>query len=166
MVQTERRRANRAGPNGGPAQGAYKGRAPVTDRVNVEPAILQGMNATEAKVIGITSAVVFLVVGLLIWLATGLWQLILLSAVFGPAATLWASSSYLAGIKRGRPDGYYTQAIHLWMVEHGVAKATILRHHGTWSLGRELEMDVSSLLDMTKGTDEFAFKSNKAKKIP
>ena len=42
---------------------AVRHKAPVTDRVNVEPSILNGMNMPEAQVIGAVSLVVFLIIG-------------------------------------------------------------------------------------------------------
>ena len=122
-------------------------RAPITDRVNVEPAILHGMTVTEAQIIGAVSLVVFLLVGALIFGLTGLWQVLLALAVFGPALVLWFSSQYLARIKRGRPDGYYTQAIHLWLAQRGLVKPQFLTHHGWWGLGRTLDLSLVSPLN-------------------
>lgn len=122
-------------------------RAPVTDRVNVEPAILHGMTVTEAKVIGAVSLAIFLLAGGIVSAATGRWQAVMLMAVFGPALTLWFASQYLARIKRGRPDAYYTQAIHLWLVGRGLATPRFITHHGWWSLGRTLDLSLASPLD-------------------
>ena len=87
---------------------AARQRAPITDRVNVEPAILNGMTVTEAQWIGLLALVVFLLVGFLVFLVTGFWQVWLLLSTFGTAMVLWFASLYLARIKRGRPDAYYT----------------------------------------------------------
>lgn len=122
-------------------------RAPITDRVNAEPAILHGMTATEAKAIALISMLVFLLAGGIVFAATRLWQTLLLLAIFGPAATLWFGSQYLARIKRGRPDGYYSQAIHLWMAARGLVRPRFIAHDGVWSLGRPLDLALSAPLD-------------------
>ena len=57
-------------------------RAPITDRVNVEPAILNGMTVTEAQWIGAVALGIFLLVGGLVFLVTGFWQVWLLLAIF------------------------------------------------------------------------------------
>ena len=75
---------------------AARQRAPITDRVNVEPAILNGMTLTEAKVIGSVSFVVFMLIGALLFSVTRYWQFMLVLGTFGPAFVLWFASQYLA----------------------------------------------------------------------
>ena len=123
---------------------AARQRAPITDRVNIEPAILNGMTVTEAQWIAGIAMVVFLLIGGLLYLVTGLWQFVLLLTVFGTALTLWFGSQVLARVKRGRPDAYYTQAIHLWLVQRGLAGAKFIHHQGWWSLGRSLGFSLES----------------------
>ena len=123
---------------------AVRHKAPVTDRVNVEPSILNGMNMPEAQVIGAVSLVVFLIIGGLVFSVTRLWQVWLLLSTFGTAMVLWFASLYLARIKRGRPDAYYTQALHLWLVQRGLAGAKFINHHGWWSLGRSMGFSLES----------------------
>ena len=122
-------------------------KAPITDRVNVEPPILHGMNATEAKVIAAGSFVVFLLIGGVVFLATGFWQVLLMLVLMGPLASLWFGSSYLERLKRGRPDGFYSQAMHLWLVERGLARSQFILHRGWWSLGRTLGFALESPLE-------------------
>lgn len=121
--------------------------APITDRINAEPAILHGMSATEAKAIALISMFMFLLAGSIVFAATRLWQALLLLAIFGPAATLWFGSQYLARIKRGRPDGYYSQAIHIWMAARGLVRPRFITHDGAWSLGRHLDLALSAPFD-------------------
>jgi conjugative transfer region protein (TIGR03750 family) len=118
-------------------------RVPLTHRVNVEPSVLRGMTVTEAKVIAAVSVPLFLLLGTVLTLLTGVWQLLLLLAVFGPLATLWFGSARLQDLKRGRPDGYYTQALHLWLARKGYAKCRFLIHQGQWDLGRSLPFSLS-----------------------
>ena len=112
----------------------------LTDRTNVEPAILQGMTVTEAKFIGIVSMLAFLFLAALIFVVTHIWQVFLVLGVFGPAATLWLASSYLAHIKRGKPDGYYSQVLALRMVALGLGKPVLKDREGWWSQGREFPL--------------------------
>ena len=119
---------------------AARNRAPITDRVNAEPAILNGMTVTEAQVIGAASLVVFLVLGGLIFVVIGQWQVLLMLAIFGPALVLWFSSLYLAKIKRGRPDGFYIRFASSAMTStasatHGVlpSTATAITGHSGWT---------------------------------
>ena len=126
---------------------AARQRAPITDRVNVEPAILNGMTLTEAKVIGSVSFVVFMLIGALLFSVTHYWQFMLVLGTFGPAFVLWFASQYLARIKRGRPDGYYTQAIHLWLANRGLATPKFLIYHGWWGLGRSLDLSLASAFE-------------------
>jgi conjugative transfer region protein (TIGR03750 family) len=121
--------------------------APVTDRVNVEPVILRGMTMSEAQLVAAVSMVVFLLLGAGLWFITGFWQVVLILGIFGPSACLWYASAYLAQIKRGRPDAYYTQAIHIWWAQKGLVKHKFTRHEGYWSLGRDLGLNLSSPLD-------------------
>ena len=122
-------------------------RAPITDRVNAEPAILHGMSATEAKAIGLVSLLLFAIVVGITFAATRRWQALLLLPIFGPALALWFGSQYLARIKRGRPDGYYSQAIHLWLAARGLARPHLITHDGAWSLGRRLDLALSSAFE-------------------
>lgn len=129
---------------------AAHARAPVTDRVNIEPPILNGMNKGEAAVIAPTALVVFLLIGGFVFALTDIWQVMLILPLFGTMATLWYGSRYLARIKRDRPDGFYNQAIHLWRVEHGLARPKFIRHAGWWALGRTLDFSLASRLDPPK----------------
>jgi conjugative transfer region protein (TIGR03750 family) len=127
-------------------------RAPVTDRVNVEPAILRGMTISEAQIVASVSLVAFLVLGAILWRLTGFWQIVLILGIFGPSACLWYASSYLAQVKLNRPDAYYTQAIHIWWANLGVVSCKFTRHTGYWSLGRGLGLDLSGVFDIDAHT--------------
>ncbi|MBR5950729.1 MAG: TIGR03750 family conjugal transfer protein [Actinomycetaceae bacterium] len=129
------------------AQAAQRLHAPLTDRVNAEPAILHGMSVTEAKVIFLVSFAVFSVIAVVVMVFTHIWQLLLGIGLFGPLLTLWYGSQYLEVIKRGYPDAYYTQAIRRWFAERGLAEAHFMLYSGQWSLGRPLVgLDLSTPL--------------------
>ena len=114
--------------------------APVTDRVNVEPPILNGVTASEAKVIGGAAFAFFLVLGAILGWVVGVWQVLLVCAVPGPMVTVWVASTRLARIKRNRPDGYYRQAINQWLAARGLRQAVFISHEGHWESGRRLEL--------------------------
>lgn len=120
-------------------------RAPVTDRVNSEPNIINGMTLSEGKWIAVFGLAGYTLLGGLVTLITHLWQFIPLAAIFGTGGTLWYGSLYLAKIKRGRPEGFYSQAIHLWLSKTGMVKCSFMRHKGYWSLGRRIPGFVSPL---------------------
>lgn len=126
--------------------GDLRARAPITDRVNVEPAILNGMTVTEAKWIALASFLLFVVLGAAIYLITGFWQAPTLLLLAGPVVVLWFGSQYLARLKRGRPDGFYGQALNLWLARRGLAQPLFLMHRGFWSLGREADFSLASPL--------------------
>ena len=69
------------------------------------------------------------------------------TGVFGTALTLWFGSQVLARVKRGRPDAYYTQAIHLWLAHRGLTRPKFITYHGWWSLGRTLDFSLDSPFD-------------------
>lgn len=125
----------------GPSRGA-----PLTAHVNVEPSIFNGMTTTEAKVIAAAALAASLFMGTIVTVFTGLWQVLLMLAIFGPMAVLWFSSTWLARIKRGRPDGYYTQYLHLWAARRGWVRCRFIGHEGWWDLGRSFEGSLASPL--------------------
>ena len=111
-------------------------RTPLTDRVNVEPPILHGMAASEAKYIGIAAGCFGLLVAGLLQVMTGLGTLLLIVVVVIPLVVLWFSSLFLMKIKRGRPDGFYIQNIHLYLVERNLVAPKFTNHFDFWDLGR------------------------------
>jgi conjugative transfer region protein (TIGR03750 family) len=123
------------------------------------------MTMSEAQWIAMGSCGVFLIIGLLIFAVTGFWQAILVLSIFGPAVTLWLASNQLLRVKRGRPDGYYTQAIHLWVVRTGLAQSKFINHDGYWELGRSIEMSFTSKFDMSSTADDAA-KSEEVAEVP
>ena len=113
-------------------------RSTITDRVNAEPAIVNGMNVTEAKYMSLVTFPVCILLGGLMFGLTGLWHFLLLLGMFGPLVVLWFGSLRLAVLKRDRPDGHYTQALHLWMADRGWVVANYLRYFAEWDIGVSL----------------------------
>lgn len=117
-------------------------RAPLTDRVNSEPPIVNGMSATEAGYVGSAAFMASVLLGVLLYALTGYWYFIFGIAIIGPLATLWYASLHLQTVKRNKPEGWYVQAARLWLANAGIGRSTYLRHHGFFELGRRLDFDV------------------------
>lgn len=123
-------------------------KAAMTDRVNVEPPILNGMTATEAKIIAGVATAFWGVMGGLVAAIFNIWPILIVSIVVFPIMTLWIGSIRLAAVKRGRPDGYYGQAIQLWAVKRGLGKNKFISHDGYWDIGVTSDFDLASKLDV------------------
>lgn len=124
-------------------------RSVMTDRVNVEPPILNGMAASEAKVIAIAAVSFWGSIGLLASMLTHFWPILIISLIVFPIATLWVGSVRLATVKRGRPDGYYGQAIHLWLAKRGLGSRYI-RHDGYWDLGTTFDLSLAAPMNLDR----------------
>ena len=125
-------------------------KAAMTDRVNVEPPILNGMTASEAKVIAIVATAFWGLIGALGAALFHIWPIFIVSLVVLPITSLWIGSIRLATVKRGRPDGYYGQAMQLWAVKRGLAANKFIHHDGFWDIGVTTDLALSSQLDVDK----------------
>lgn len=128
-------------------------RSVMTDRVNVEPPILNGMSASEAKVISIAAVAFWGSLGLLVSMLTNFWPILIVSLIVFPIATLWVGSVRLATVKRGRPDGYYGQAINLWLAKRGFGSQYI-RHDGYWDLGTSFDLSLAAPMNLDRARQE------------
>ncbi|WP_287919161.1 TIGR03750 family conjugal transfer protein [Comamonas sp.] len=110
--------------------------APVTERVNVEPPILNGMASTEAMYIGMASAAISIFLAGVLQVFTGWGIVLIILVVVLPLLTLWYGSLYLMHVKRNKPDGFYVQMIHLYLVSKNYTKSKFIAHRGFWDIGR------------------------------
>ncbi len=110
--------------------------APVTDRINVEPQIINGLSHSEVEVAAGVFLAIFSAIGLALWLVTGIWPLFVLIAIVGTLTSVWTLSKHIAELKRNRPDGYYIQFIRHALARRGLRRASWVTHDGYWSLGR------------------------------
>lgn len=115
--------------------------APLTDRVNSEPPIINGMATSEAGYIGGVSFAVSAFIGGTIALITGFWVALPILCVIVPFAVLWYSSLYLQEVKRNRPEGFYLHSMHFYLVSHKLAKSKFLVHDGRMQLGCSYRMN-------------------------
>ncbi|ATH15472.1 TIGR03750 family conjugal transfer protein [Delftia acidovorans] len=113
----------------------------MTDRVNAEPAIINGMSATEATYIGAASFGVSVVLGGVLFFLTGFWHFIFLLGIALPMVTIWYSSFYLQSIKRSKPERWYVQAFRIYLARKGIVKSRYITHDGYMELGRSINSD-------------------------
>lgn len=118
-------------------------KAPLTDRVNSEPPIINGMSSGEANYIGAASMLVSILIGILLYWITDIWVIPFLLCIIGPMLCLWYGSLYLQKVKRGRPEGFYLHAMHLFFAARKLVKAKFILHHGYYELGCRLYLDLS-----------------------
>lgn len=115
--------------------------APLTDRVNAEPAIINGMSVTEATYIGGGSFAISIVLGVVLFFLTGFWHFIFVLGIALPMVTIWYSSFYLQSIKRSKPERWYVQAFRIYLARKGIVKSQYITHHGYMELGRRINSD-------------------------
>lgn len=117
---------------------AWTGTAPLSDRINSEPAILRGLSSSEI----ITAAAVFfpvwLVIGLLLGGLLHIMQLAFILPIGGPMASVWISAGFLARVKRNRPNHYHWLALQWWLHKSLGFPAPFIAHGGSWDLGRSM----------------------------
>lgn len=113
----------------------------MTDRVNAEPAIINGMSATEASYIGGASLAISVVLGGGLFFLTGYWHFIFVLGIALPMVTIWYSSFYLQSIKRSKPERWYVQAFRIYLARKGIVKSRYITHDGYMELGRRIDSD-------------------------
>ncbi|WP_313569344.1 TIGR03750 family conjugal transfer protein [Comamonas terrigena] len=129
-------------------------KTPLTDRVNVEPAIINGMTSTEANYIAVVSFALSLLVGVALFIVTGFWPLLVVFCIGGPVLSLWYGSLYLQTIKRNRPDGFYVQAAHIWLSKIGIIRCRFIRHNRFYELGASINLTFNPPLEMSADSKE------------
>lgn len=122
-------------------QAAAPASAPLTDRVNSEPPIINGMAASEAGYIGTVSFAASLFIGCVVAYISGFWVAAPVICIIVPFTVLWYSSLYLQEIKRNRPEGYYLHWLHFFLLSYNLAKPKFLVHDGRMQLGCSYRMN-------------------------
>lgn len=110
---------------------------PSIERINVEPAILYGLSATEAQWVialafgfGIPLAVIGVVLGVF-----GL----VIAVVVGfavPCVVIYAVAQKMTAVKRGKPDMYYLHLLRAWFAKKHFRASRFITFDGHWDLGR------------------------------
>ena len=112
--------------------------APLTDRVNSEPAILKGLTATETVIAMAVFFPAWIFLGAVVSWLVGRWQVVMLVGVIGPLASVWFGAGFLAAKKRNRPDHYYLHAFGWWRHRFGLGAIPFISLRGAWDLGRSM----------------------------
>lgn len=106
------------------------------DRLDREPVIFRGLTHTELFFLAQAGALVWFPLALLVCWCLG-------AAVFGLAlglvmtlATVMLGGSWLQRRKRGRPDGWFSQRIRIWLQDRGWVNYGFRRHSGYWDIRR------------------------------
>ena len=146
---------------------AVRHKAPVTDRVNVEASILNGMNMPEAQVIGAVSLVVFLIIGGLVFSVTRLWQVWLLLSLIGPTLALWFGRCTWRASSAAGPTPTTPRPSTCGLPSAASRQASrFITYHGWWSLGRSFDLSLASPLGTTPGIDQAMSSSNNSMRSP
>lgn len=112
--------------------------APLSERVNNEPAILKGLSSSETTVAALCFTPLWFVIGGLLSLLLQRWQIVMALTIIGPAVSVWYAAGYFATLKRNRPDHYYQHAFVVWRHRLGLSKTPFIVQRGPWELGRIL----------------------------
>lgn len=112
--------------------------APLTDRANSEPAIMRGLTASETQLAAFIALPFWVVVGVLVAIASEVWALGVLIASLAPMVTVWMLGGRLASIKRDRPDGFYMHKFWQWRAKAGLGESPFITHDGYWDIGRDI----------------------------
>ena len=115
----------------------------LADRLNVEPAIFKGCSSSELGVIVGVATFLWLPVSIGLAGTFGAMTLGFGLAGIGTVATVILVTAGFQRLKRNRPDGYYQQRTAIWLQDHGLRQASLVRHSGAWSLGRSDDATLS-----------------------
>jgi conjugative transfer region protein (TIGR03750 family) len=108
----------------------------LADRLNAEPVIFRGCSSSELGMIVVVSALIWLPLSLLLAWLFGAITMGFGIAGGGVVATVVVCATVFQRIKRGRPDGYYQQRIHIQLHDLGVRRSPWVRRSGAWDIGR------------------------------
>lgn len=112
--------------------------APLTDRVNAEPAILRGLSSSEALMAIVLSFAFWIPVSLVIGFAVGHLQVSVIFMGAGPICTVWLLSGWFQKVKRDQPDYVYLHKYKKWMAAKGLSVPRFLSRSGYFDIGRSV----------------------------
>ncbi len=110
----------------------------LAERLNTEPLIFRGCSSSELGAICLGAVLVWFPVGLITAGLAGAAMMGLGMAALSVIATIVIVASLFQRLKRGRPDGYYQQLVITQLHDRGWYRSRLIRHTGTWDLGRRL----------------------------
>lgn len=107
---------------------------PLLDRVNEQPPILRGLTQAEFNLVALGSVVIAVLVGCLLFAMVWKWWFGLVIAPISSIALFFSISTYLAGIKLGKPPNYYPMVIRRRLEK--LLGNDAMQHAGAWSILR------------------------------
>jgi conjugative transfer region protein (TIGR03750 family) len=110
--------------------------APLTDRINAEPLILNGMSHSEIMLFGGLFFILNILIFSLFAFITDWYFILLPMPLLGTVLSVWYFSKYLAKTKENRPDGFHVQYIKMHFVKMGLIHSQVIMWNDFWSLGR------------------------------
>ena len=105
-------------------------------RLDTEPVIFRGCSSSELGTIVGISAAVWLPVSFLLAGLLGAFTMGAGIAMVGVLTTTFVMATLFQRLKRGRPDGYYQQALRLKLEDLGLRRSGFIRRTGAWDIGR------------------------------
>jgi len=112
--------------------------APLTDRINNEPAILRGLSSSESLIAIIVAFLFWVPAGLLIGALLGRMPVAVIFMGAGPLISVWILSGWFQTVKRDRPDYYYQHLLKSRLAAYGLLQPRFCTQNGTWDLGRSM----------------------------
>lgn len=110
----------------------------IPNRLNREATVYGGMTMTEFGISALLGFISGIIIGLLLWMLTGLWLLIPGLAMLLCIVTVLIGKSVVARIKRGKPEAYLNRLIEVKMDKLFSGKKFIKRE-GFWAIRRQRE---------------------------
>lgn len=89
------------------------------DRLNRIPVVYKGMSINELLLLAGVGSVIGLGVGLILFIVSGMWVLIVSMVIFMPLPMIFIGGNRIAKLKRGRPDTWFARYIDLLMAKQG-----------------------------------------------
>ncbi|MBD3611514.1 MAG: DUF3487 family protein [Hydrogenovibrio crunogenus] len=106
----------------------------IISTLDEELPVFKGASLPEVFEIAKFSFLISTVIGFLIGLFLIEWMLIivLFFSIFGTVGLVWAVSSNLKSLKRGKPPGYFMQTINVFMFKHFQKSPYFLLKESRW----------------------------------
>ena len=108
----------------------------LAERMNSEPMILRGCTSSELVMLVFASIALWLPLGVLIAWALGAVPMAMGISGIGVLLTVYLMATAFQRVKRGRPDGYYQQAVAVWLHKKRLWRSRFCLPDGPLRLGR------------------------------
>ncbi len=108
----------------------------MAERMNSEPMILRGCTSSELVTLVVIAIAIWIPLSILVaWLLDAIAMAMGIAGI-GILITVVVMATLFQRIKRGRPDGYYQQAIAVWLHRKRLRRSKFCLPDGLMSLGR------------------------------